>query len=203
VETINCASNSDVDLAGFDLATTHARKMRLVQSPSLMWITPWFLSTILPQFTAFKNITSLSFHSFSIQRFDDLTTQSTFGHFFPTLRKLDLEKPQTTVNGLLRFLRNFIVLDDFGISDPEWAREAGSPDTSDMGTSPPLCGRLRLLGLRNDSTDFVTLLAGFPIAFQHVSLVNCQLPFTSINLLLRRLSPKLKSFSASSCFTGE
>ena len=192
----------DLDLIGFHLATTHARELRLVQYPSFMWIVPPMLSPILPQFAAFKNITSLSLHSLSVHDFDDAETLSIFGHFFQTVRKLDLDEPRATTRSLLRFLCNFCALDDVSISDPKWDYETEVPPPAGAVTPPPLHGTLHFLRLHADSADFVRLLARLPLAFRRVSLVNCQLSSTSIDLLLKRLSSSLKSFSMSSWFVG-
>ena len=181
----------------------HARELRLVQYPSLMWITPRTLSPILPRFTAFKSITTLSLHSFSAHHFNNLDTETIFGHFFPTVRKLDLDEPRTTAKALLRFLCNFRALDDLTISDPEWDYETGPPLAAEATTLPPLRGTLHFMRLHADSADFVSLLVGLPVAFQHVSLVSCQLPSASINLLLEQLSSNLKSLSLSSWFISE
>ena len=168
-----------------------------------MWITPQILSSIFPRFSAFKNITSLSLHLFSVHHFDDLDIQSCFQHFFPTVQKLNLEGPRTTAIGLLLFLCNFRALDDFSISDPEWDHETNAPPAPEARMLPPLRGTLHFLRVHADSANFVSLLAGLSVAFQRVSLVNCQLPSTSINLLLKRLSSSLKSFSSSSWFVSE
>lgn len=184
------------------MATTYARELRLVQYPSFMWIVPWMLSPILPQFAAFKNITSLSFHSLSVHDFDDFDTRSIFGHFFLTVRKLDLNEPRATTKGLLRFLCNFRTLDDLSISDPKWDRETEVSPPAEAVTPPPLRGALHFLRLHADSTSFINLLARIPLAFRRVSLVNCQLPSKPIDLLLKRVSQSLKSFSVSSWFIG-
>ena len=167
-----------------------------------MWIVPPMLSPILPQFAAFKNITSLSLHSLSVHDFDDTETQSIFGHFFLTVRKLDLDEPRATTRGLLRLLSNFRTLDDLSISDPKWDHETEVPTPAEAVTPPPLHGTLHFLRLHADSADFVSLLVRLPLAFRRVSLVNCQLPSMSIDLLLKRLSSSLKSFSVSSWFVG-
>lgn len=192
----------DLDPIGFHLATIYARELRLVQYPSLMWITPPMLSSILPQFAAFKNITSLSLHSLTVHDFDDVNTRSIFGHLLPTVRKLDLEGPRATARGLFHFLCNFCALDDLSISDPEWDHEIEVPSAAEIGRLPPLRGTLHLMRLHADSVDFVGLLGGLPAAFRRVSLVNCQLPPGPINLLLKRLSSSLVSFSVSSWFIG-
>ena len=168
-----------------------------------MWITPRILSSIIPRFSAFKNITSLSLHSFSVHHFDDLDIQSCFQHVFATVQKLNLEGPRTTAIDLLLFMCNFRALDDFSISDPEWDHETSGPPAPEVRVLPPLRGTLHLLRVHADSADFVSLLAGLSVAFQRVSLVNCQLPSTTINLLLKRLSSSLKSFSSSSWFISE
>jgi len=168
-----------------------------------MWITPQTLSPILPRFAAFKNVTTLSLHSFSAHHFDDLDTEAVFGHFFLTVRKLDLDEPRTTAKCLLRFLCNFCALDDLSISGPEWDHETDPQPDTEVGTLPPLGGTLHFLRLHADSADFISLLAELPVAFQHVSLVNCQLPSAPINQLLMQLSSNLESLSLSSWFISE
>lgn len=192
----------DLDFIGLHLATVHARELRLVQYPAFMWITPSILFSILPRFAAFRSVTSLSLHSLSLHEFGDVDTQHVFGHFSPTVRELDLSEPRATPRGLIRFLHSFWTLDDLSISDPEWDHETEAPPIAEAGTLPPLHGTLHFLRLHADSADFVSLLAGLPVAFQHVSLVNCQLPSTPINRLLMRLSTSLKSFSVSAWFYG-
>ena len=160
------------------------------------------LSSILPRFAAFQSITSLSLHSLSIHHFDDVDIRSIFGHLFQTVRRLDLEEPHATARGLLRFLCNFCALEDLSISDPEWDRETKVPQAAEAGSTPPLHGTLHFLRLHADSADFVSLLAGLPIAFRCVSLVNCQLPSTPVNLLLKGLAQSLAALTVSSWFNG-
>lgn len=187
---------------GFHLATTHAHELRLVQYPSFIWIKPSMLEPILPQFARFKSVTILSLHSFSVHHFSDFETRSILGHFFPTVRKLNLEDPRATARGLLRFICNFKALDDLRISGPEWDHESKVLPASELGTPPPLHGTLHLQSLHVDSVDFFTLLTGLPIAFRCVSLANCQLPSILTNSLLRRLTPSLKTLSVSSWTNG-
>ena len=137
-----------------------------------------------------------------VHDFDDVNAWSVFEHFFPTVRKLDLDQPRATPRGLLRFLCNFCTLEDLDISDPEWNHEIGGSWAVEVGALPSLHGTLHLMRLHADSADFVSLLAGLPVAFRRLSLANCRLPSTPINLLLTRLSQSLESFSVSSWFNG-
>lgn len=192
---------SDASFSGLHLATIHARELRLVQYASLTWITPHMLYPILSRFSAFKAITRLSLHSLSVRAFNEVDTRAIFGHFFPTVKELNLEEPRATAKSLLGFLSRFQVLDNLSISSPEWEPE----DTSvalEVETVPPLRGMLHFLWFHADSATFINLLAKVPISFQSVLFVNCRLPSTPINRLLRRLSPSLKSFSASAWFNG-
>ena len=183
------------------MATTHARELRLVQYPTLMWITPHMLHPILPRFTAFRAVTCLSIHLFSVRLFSGVDTQAIFGHFFPTVKELNLEEPRATAKGLHQFICRFLVLDHLSISDPEW--EPGNTILApEVETVPPLRGTLHFLRLHPDSAKFVDLLARMPVAFRDILFVNCQLPSTPVNRLLRRLSPTLKSFSASAWLSG-
>jgi len=106
------------------------------------------------------------------------------------------------VNGLIRFLLHFRVLDNFSISDPEWDDEDGAPSVSASTEPPPFRGELYLLRLHADSANFIDLLASIPIAFQRVTIVNCRLPAAPINRLLDQLSLSLRTFSMSAWFDG-
>jgi len=107
------------------------------------------------------------------------------------------------VNGLVRFILHFRVLDDLSISNPEWDDEDGTPLDLTSTEPPPFRGELYFLGLHADSADFIDLLARFPIAFQQVLVVNCQLPPAPINRLLNQLSQSLRAFSMSAWFDSE
>lgn len=179
----------------------YARQLHLVQYQSLEWITPRLLYPILHQFAAFRNVSSLSLHSLSIELFDAADVKAIFGHFFPTVRSLDLEGPRAKATSLLEFLLHFQALDDLGISDPEWDHESATPLTGRQ-VWPPLRGTLHFRGVRADSVEFIDLLTGIPIAFRHVCLVCCQLPPALINQLLDRTSSCLKTFSISTWFRG-
>jgi len=192
---------SDTIFLGLHLATVHARELRLVQYPSCKWITPHMLYPILPRFAMFRTVTRLSLHLFSVHLFNKADTQTIFGHFFPTVKELNLEEPYTTVKGLHQFICHFLVLDNLSISDPEWESE-DTPLDLEVETAPPLRGMLYLLRLHPNSAKFVDLLARMPVAFRDVLFVNCQLPSMPVNRLLRRLSPSLKSFSASAWLNG-
>ena len=184
---------------GLRLATKYAHELRLVQRPSFTWIAPVFLYPILHRFAMFDNVTSLSLDSFSVHYFDEVDIVEIFRHFFLTVRKLHLEDPRSTVNGLVWFLFHFQVLDDFSISDPKWD-ETDVPFVSGSVGSPPFRGELHLMGLDTDSADFISLLACIPVAFRRVSVVGCQLPAAPLNRLLNRLSPNLRAFSMSTWF---
>jgi len=183
------------------MVTKYAQELRLVQQPSFMWIIPVFLYPILPQFAMFDSVTSLSFDSFSLHQFDEDDIVEIFGHFFPTVQKLDLGDLRSTVGRLVRFLLHFRVLDDFSISDPKWD-EDDAPLASASVDPPPFRGELYFMGLNADSADFVSLLACIPIAFQRVSVVGCQLPSAPLNRLLNQLSLSLREFSMSTWFDG-
>lgn len=182
------------------MATKYARELRLVQRPSFMWIVPFLLYPILHQFAAFDNVTSLSLDSLSIHYFNEADIARIFGHFFPTVRTLNLEDSRFSVGGLLRFILRFRVLDDVSVCDPEWDDEDDVSLVSDSAELPPFRGELHFMGLHPDSVGFVNLLAHVPIAFQRVSVLNCRLPPAPINRLLKRLSPSLTSFSMSGWF---
>lgn len=192
----------DIGFIGLRLAAKYAQELRLVQLPSFMWIVPFLLYPILHQFAMFDNVTSLTLNSFSIHHFDEFDITEIFGHFFPTVRKLDLEGPRSSVNDLVRFLLHFRVLDDFSICDPEWDDEGNTRFISASAELPPFSGELHLVGLHADSADFIGLLALNPVAFQRVLIVNCQLPPDPINQLLSRLSLSLRTFSMSGWFYG-
>ena len=183
------------------MVTVHARELRLVQYPSLTWITPHMLYPILSRLTAFESVTCLSLHSFSLRPFNEEDILAIFGRFFPTVRELNLEEPRATVGDLFRFLCRFRVLDNLSISDPEWEPGNTSPATG-VGAVPPLRGTLYFLRLHADSENFVNLLASMPIAFKDILFANCRLPSKPVNRLLRRLSSSLKSFCASAWFDG-
>ena len=185
--TVNNA-RSDLPI-GFHLATTHARELHLVQYPSFMWIRPSMLEPILPRFTTFQSVTSLSFYSLSVRHFEGADIQSIFGHFFQTVRKLVLEDTCATARGLFHFLCNFHALDDLSISNPEWDHEIEVPQAAEASAFPSLHGTLSLRRLGANSADFVGLLAGLSTSFRRIWLVDCQLPSMQINLLLKRLAP--------------
>lgn len=161
------------------------------------------LHPILHRFAMFNNVASLSLNSLSIHYFNEVDIIDIFGHFFPTLRELNLEGPRSSVNGLIQFLLHFRVLDDFSICDPEWDDEGNAPFVPASAELPPFRGELHFMRLHADSVDFITHLARIPVAFRRVLMVNCQLPPASINQLLDRLSPSLRSFSMSAWFDGE
>lgn len=154
-----------------------------------MWIRPSMLEPILPRFTTFQSITSLSFYSLSVRHFEGADIQSIFGHFFQTVQKLVLEEPRATARGLFHFLRNFHALDDLSISNPEWDHETEVSPAAGARALSSLHGTLSLRRLGADSADFVGLLAGLPASFRRIWLVDCQLPSMQINLLLNRLTP--------------
>lgn len=160
------------------------------------------LYPILHRFAMFNNVTSLSLDSFSINHFNEVDITGIFRHFFPTVRKLNLDDPRSSANGLIQFLLHFQVLDDFSISDPEWDDEKNAPALPTSAELPPFRGELHLLRLHADSADFIGLLACIPIAFQRVSIVNCKLPSIPINRLLNQLSSNLRAFSISAWFGG-
>ena len=158
------------------------------------------LYPILHQFAMFNNVTSLSLNSFSLHHFNEVDITEIFEHFFPTVRKLSLEDLCSSVDALIWFLLRFRVLDDLSICDPEWDDEDNALFVSASAELPPFRGELHFLRLHADSVDFIDLLARIPIAFQQVSVVNCQLPSASINRLLNQLSPSLRVFSMSGWF---
>ena len=200
----NQGSNSfDIGSPGLRLAAEYAQELRLVQRPAFMWIAPFLLYPILHQFAMFTNVTSLSLNCFSIHYFNEDEITEVFEHFFPTVRTLNLEDPRSSVNGLIRFLLHFRVLDDFSVSDPEWDGEDVLPVIPTSAKLPPFRGELYLLRLHADSADFIGLLAHIPIAFRRVLVVSCQLPPAPINRLLNQLSPSLRQFSMSTWFDSE
>ena len=159
------------------------------------------LYPMLPALSAFRTVTRFSLHSLSVHFFNETDIQAIFGHFFPTVKELNLEEPCAAAGSLHKFICHFAVLDHLTISDPEW--ELGSESLDEVETIPPLRGTLHLRGLYADSEEFLDLLARTPAAFQDILFVGCQLPSEPTNRLLRHLSRSLKSFSASTWFNGE
>jgi hypothetical protein len=125
------------------------------------------LYPMLPRLSAFRTVTRLSLHSFSVHFFNETDIRAIFSHLFPTVKELNLENPCAVAGSLHKFICHFVVLDHLTISDPEW--EPGNEPLDDVEIVPPLRGTLHLQGFYADSGEFLDLLARTPVAFRGIA----------------------------------
>lgn len=165
-----------------------------------MWLEPHILRIASPCLSPFRAVTTLSLHSLSIYRFDEDGLNTVFGQFFSTVKKLDLDDPRSSPQGLIRFVCHFSAVESLSISSPWWAEQDES--ISPAGSIPPFTGKLYLSKFQQDSTPFVRLLSKLPMHFVHITVIDCDwhpLPFSH---LLRRVSHSLKYLAVSAWLNG-
>lgn len=183
------------------IAGYYARTLRLVQYPRMMWIQPRLLIHFSHHFSIFTNVTSLTIDTLPIYLFSQVELQNVFDHFFRTVTELSLESPWSNPHDLIAFLRHFSELDSLTISDPEWV------DTRQFlfhprKASPPCKGTLDLIRFDSNSGLFIRLLSRLSLGFKQLSIIDCSLEGSELELLLDRLGENLKSLVISAWFKG-
>lgn len=166
-----------------------------------MWLEPQILRLFSPNLSAFRAVTTLSLHSLPLSLFTPTDVRGVFGHFFHTVKKLNLDDPISTPRGLIGFLCCFFATESLTISSPEWVSLCDGP-TSPVERLPPFTGKLSLSKFQRDSTPFIRLFSKLPINFWSVTVVDCEWDPLPFSRLLHRVSHSLKRFSASAWFNG-
>lgn len=180
----------------------HTRKLRLIQYPWNVWLEPRVLRQLSPHLSSFCAVTTLSLHSLPLYLFSGDDLMAIFGHFFHTIRRLDLDHPNSTPQGLISFLCRFSAIENLTISSPEWVSSDDEP-TFPAEHTPPFTGKLSLSKFQEDSSTFVRLLSEFPINFWSIKVLDCEWDPLPFGYLLRRVSHSLKHFAVSAWSNGE
>ena len=118
----------------------------------------------------------------------------------PTVKKLDLDKPQSTHQGLICFLSNFPAIESLVISSPEWVPHGKRISLAEP--RPPFTGKLSLSKFQRDSSAFLRFLSMFPVNFSHITVVDCDWDPLPFSRLLRRVTHSLKYLAVSAWFNG-
>jgi hypothetical protein len=166
-----------------------------------MWLEPQVLHLVSPHLSSFREITTLSLHSLSLSLFSQADINAIFGHFFFTVKKLNLDDPNSTPQALIHFICRFSVMENLAISSPRWASPDGRP-AAPIAHIPPFTGKLCLYKFQQDSATFVRLLSMLPINFGSVAVVDCGWDPLPFNRLLYRVSHTLKYLAVSAWFNG-
>jgi len=157
---------------GLKSASNHVRSLDLSQDDEFKWIVPGSLAGIYNEFSAFRNVESLSLTNLDLTLFDEHSLTHFFGHFSETLTSLSVKGLTVHPDALLFFLCMFPKLDDLKLD--HLAMGKATVPFRQPTVTPRFRGKLVLSNIKSNGTS---LLAPFldppiPLAFEDVCVMD-------------------------------
>ena len=189
---------------GLKSTSNHVRSLDLSQDDELKWIVPDSLSEIYNEFSAFRNVESLSITNLDLTLFDEHSLTHFFDHFSGTLTSLSVKGLTVHPDTLLFFLCMFPKLDDLKLDHVEMGK-ATVPFRQPTVT-PRFRGKLALSNIKCNGTS---LLAPFldppiPLAFEDVCVTDSRFENPQpLKDLFAACQETMKKIKVSKIFLGE